>query len=304
LQNYPEEMSDASYIGRLAPTPSGRLHKGHVFTFATAYYRARINDEGRILLRIEDLDPLRCKEQYVLDIVDDLSWLGLKCDPYDEDSCEWIRQSDRLAIYKDILRKWIEYDWVYPSEVSRKEISSHPDTVYTPAGEILFPESLRPSHQEWSNQDSDGDIFKRNWRWRVQYGQKTTFFDNRLGEISFQSGRDYGDFLIWSKDGYPTYEMAVVVDDVLTGITEVVRGEDLLISTARQLSIYDIWKKPVPAFFHCPLVKDENGVRLAKSYDSESIRSYREKGVSPTDFWLELRKFGMTDVADWYLTNS
>lgn len=123
-----------------------------------------------------------------------------------------------------------------------------------------------------------------NWRFRVPDGKKIEFNDENTGYHSYESGKDFGDFVIWTKENYPSYELAVVVDDALMGITEIVRGEDLLISTARQLLIYEALDISPPAFYHCPLVFDPvTGRKFSKREKSQSLKYLRETGVSPTD---------------------
>ena len=133
-----------------------------------------------------------------------------------------------------------------------------------------------------------------NWRFRVPSDRKVEFDDRCLGPCAFNCLKDFGDFLIWRKDGQPAYELAVVVDDAAMGITEVVRGEDLLISTARQLLIYETLGLRAPEFYHAPLLCDSSGQRLAKRHHSLSLREFREAGQTPEtlrkseDWWSGL----------------
>ena len=120
-----------------------------------------------------------------------------------------------------------------------------------------------------------------NWRFRVPDGEVIAFDDGFFGRQQFQAGRDFGDFVVWRREEMPSYQLAVVVDDAAMKITEVVRGADLLLSTARQLLLYRALELPPPAFYHCPLVTDEGGVRLAKRHDALSLRSLRAKGLTP-----------------------
>jgi glutamyl-tRNA synthetase len=132
-----------------------------------------------------------------------------------------------------------------------------------------------------------------NWRIRIPDGETISFTDNRLGPQSAVAGRDFGDFLVWRKDDVPSYQLACAVDDATMGITEVVRGDDLVRSTFRQLLIFRALGATPPAFYHAPLMNDENGVRLAKRHDSLSLRAMRESGKIPADiqkeFNVELR---------------
>jgi glutamyl/glutaminyl-tRNA synthetase len=126
-----------------------------------------------------------------------------------------------------------------------------------------------------------------NWRFRVPDGEALSFNDLNLGERSYVAGQDFGDFVIWRRDDVPAYQLAVVVDDVQMRITEVVRGADLLKSTARQLLLFRALDSPPPAYYHCGLVRDERGQRMAKRQDSASIRHLREQGWSATQLLHE-----------------
>jgi glutamyl-tRNA synthetase len=122
-----------------------------------------------------------------------------------------------------------------------------------------------------------------NWRFHVPDGEEICFTDFHLGPQRMTAGRDFGDFIVWRRDDVPAYQLAVVVDDAAMGITEVVRGADLLKSTARQILLFRALGLPAPDYYHCDLVRDENGVRLAKRHDSLSIRKLRESGWTPED---------------------
>jgi glutamyl-tRNA synthetase len=144
--------------------------------------------------------------------------------------------------------------------------------------EPLFPIELRAPHGAGGQYQEPADV---NWRFRVPDGRIISFVDGRLGEIHRRAGLDFGDFIVWRKDGFPSYELAVVADDHAMRITEVVRGEDLLTSTARQLLLYEALEWQPPAFYHCPLLRDEAGERLAKRTAALSLRRLREQGQKP-----------------------
>lgn len=294
-----QRVSQPVYVGRLAPTPSGWLHSGHACTFALASLRAR-QAGGLLRLRIEDLDPNRCKPEYVDGVLDDLEWLGIGWDALPGTARGFVQQSEQLERYQRELVRWARAGWIYPSRVSRRELREHSSAKVSPDGEIVFPSELREAvcPEDWTP-DPDGNCFRTNWRWKVPFGKGVRFNDLHSGLKSYVAGRDFGDFLVWSKDGMPAYEMAVVLDDIHGGINEVVRGEDLLVSTARQLLVYEKLGCPPPSWYHGPLVKDANGVRLAKSFDSESIRSYRERGWTAVQFWEKIKGLGFPEVADW-----
>lgn len=272
-------LEPENYIGRYAPTPSGFLHKGHASTFAHVLKRAE-QFGGSVLLRLEDLDQQRCKPLYEKCVLEDLRWLGLNWDG------QWVKQSGRLDSYKRILNRLVELGYVYPSNVSRKQITQFSGLKFNRDGEPIFPNDLR---EELVNEVVGDAQYFQNWRFRVPDSMDIHFDDQRTGLKQFRTGVDLGDFLVWTKSGFPSYELAVVVDDLDMKITEVVRGEDLLTSTARQLLLYQVLDKKPPFFYHCPLVTDEKGIRLAKSYDSESIRSYRDRGYTAELFWKQLK---------------
>ncbi|MGB0371866.1 MAG: glutamate--tRNA ligase family protein [Opitutales bacterium] len=274
------------YRGRIAPTPTGFLHLGHARTFSIAHQRARATG-GEILYRCEDLDGQRCKKEYADAALEDLRWLGLDwdCGPDDErDSDIWI-QSKRheVGCYLDAWRYLRDKGLIYPCDRSRRELNLLENTRCAPTelgGELIFPEELR-KNGDFRGVDEPG---AKNWRFRVDYvDEEQKIVDGRLGPGTFTPGRDYGDFLVWRRDGFPSYELAVVVDDILMGITEVVRGADLWISTARQLELYRAFESECPDFYHCDLVKDSSGERLAKRKDSLAIRELRLAGHTASD---------------------
>ncbi len=267
-------MIFVEYIGRLAPTPSGYLHKGHAATFHTAWQRAR-DAGGKLLLRIEDIDLTRCRSEYEAAVYEDLSWLGLDWDASPQTD-PTLKQSNRFPAYEKIMEQLVAKGYVYPCTLSRKQIAEDPNIQNNVEGEAIILSDKPQSHnaQDFQNQKHI------NWRFHVEQGQTIEFEDLKQGPQRFEAGKDFGDFLVWRKDGSPSYELAVVVDDIAQCITEVVRGADLLFSTARQLLLYEALSASPPAFYHCPLVVDEHGKRLAKSYDSLSIRTLREQGVT------------------------
>ncbi|MEN9469636.1 MAG: hypothetical protein RL630_1369 [Verrucomicrobiota bacterium] len=257
-----------NYRGRIAPTPTGLLHIGHAATFSTAHRRAR-EAGGEILLRIEDLDPQRCKPEFATAAMDDLKWLGLDWDG------EPLFQSQRRAHYLKAWEGLRDNGFIYPCHRSRKEIS----TLAPHAEEPIFPSHWRRDPEEAKSFASPTGM---NWRFRVPDGEMLSFRDGNFGAIEKLAGRDFGDFLIWNRDDIPAYELAVVVDDILTGITEVVRGADLLTSTARQILLHQALGAKPPEWFHCPLVCDTQGNRLAKRTGGLEIQTLRKLGKTPT----------------------
>ncbi len=178
---------------------------------------------------------------------------------------------------------------IYPSPHSRKDIAEalvapHDDVPRSGEGETIFPVSLRPTGDTVPSTSAlAAEPGATNWRFRVPDGEVIAFDDVRHGRVERTAGVDFGDFLIWRKDGYPSYELAVVHDDHAMQITEVVRGEDLLTSTARQLLLYRALDWQPPAFYHCPLVRDEHGERLAKRTDAASLSTLRASGRTPDE---------------------
>lgn len=266
------------------------MHLGHARTFYKAYRRCT-DANGILVYRDEDLDPQRCKTAFSQAAIEDLRWLGI----------EWQEGPDvggRHAPYVQSLRrdhylkaweKLRDAGVIYPDAHSRKQLRENAEaearweSVAAPheehgVREPLFPSQWRPAPGTGAEAVVPGDI---NWRFRVPDGMSITFSDIACGQQRYMAGVDFGDFLVWRRDGVPAYELAVVVDDSAMGITEVVRGEDLLKSTARQLLIYQSLGKEPPDFYHCPLVRDAQGNRLAKRHAALSLRALRDSGKTP-----------------------
>lgn len=268
-------MKSSDYIGRLAPTPTGDLHLGHARTFFRAWKRAR-DAGGSLLLRIEDLDTGRCKPEFTENTLEDLAWLGLDWDGNVE------KQSDCPERYLEAWEHLKAGGWIYPCTKTRKDLRSlpQPEKGDEQDQEPLFPVAWRPDPSAADAYDAPGEV---TWRFRVPEGEAITFSDVRKGQVTYVAGEDFGDFSVWRRDGIPSYELSVVVDDLRQGITEVVRGEDLLRSTARQLLLYRAFGGTPPDWCHEDLVRDEHGRRLAKRFHSLSIRTLREQGMSAVE---------------------
>ncbi len=258
-------LSDtAPYIGRIAPTPTGGLHQGHARTFRAAWQRAR-EAGGLVRLRIEDLDPERCKPEHISRVLDDLRFLGLDWDG------EPVYQSQRRSLYLDTWKRLKAADLIYPCTRSRRELR---DMVQAPHEDEELAEPIYPT--AWRPPPGSGNAYLSpagvNWRFRVPDGERITYTDARHGTLTYTAGVDFGDFGVWRRDNVPAYELAVVTDDIAMGITEVVRGEDLLISTARQILLYRALGARPPAWCHEPLVRDSQGRRLAKRHPGYEVR--------------------------------
>ena len=250
---------------------------------------------GRLIYRDEDIDPDRCKPEFAEAAIEDLHWFGCRWDegPDVGGPVAPYRQSERMPLFLDAWKHLKEAGVIYPCDQSRKDVrwatqAPHDDED---GGESIYPEHLRPPIGTGKTAQAPGDT---NWRFRVPSDRTIKFDDLCLGPCAFECLRDFGDFLIWRKDGQPAYELAVVVDDAAMAITEVVRGEDLLISTARQLLVYEALGLRAPEFYHAPLLCDSSGQRLAKRNRSLSIRELREAGQTPEtlrksdDWWSGL----------------
>ena len=257
-----EDKEKKTYRGRIAPTPSGYLHEGHARTFKIAWTRAR-ERKGSIIYRNDDLDKLRSKEEFLEAAMEDLKGLKIDWDEGPDCGGEFgpYNQSKRMEKYVSILLKLANKGLVYSCAKSRKEIQSF-GMKAKDGNEYLFPEELRPLKKKYENHEVN---LNTNWRFRTQWNQEIRFIDKRKGKQKFKIGKDFSDFLVWRKDGIASYELATVVDDHLMKITEIVRGEDLLISSARQCTLFDALNWGRPDFYHCELLVDMNGKKLSKS---------------------------------------
>ena len=271
----------SGYRGRIAPTPTGYLHLGHARTFLEAQMRAR-KAKGVLLMRIEDLDGARCKPEFADAVYEDLKWAELEWDEGPDlggDFGPYV-QSERRAFFQDAWTRLRELGLIYPCDCSRKDVALATTAPHEDGGEHIYPGTCRTKRKKLGEEDGDAV----NWRFRVPDGEVIRFVDQRMGELSFVAGKDFGDFLVWRKDGIPSYELAVVADDIAMKITEVVRGEDLLVSTARQIMLYRAFGCETPKWYHCPLVLDSEGKRLAKRDSAMGLRELRERGVSSVEF--------------------
>lgn len=232
-------------------------------------------------MRNEDLDPQRCRSEFVSAMFEDLSWLGISWNegpdcggPYGP-----YTQSERRECYLAVWRRLRDGGFIYPCTCSRKDLAQSASAPNDADDEPVYPGQCRAR--------TDAATFSAptgvNWRFRVLDGEPVRFTDGNLGEHEFLAGRDFGDFVVWRRDDVPAYQLAVVVDDVHQRVTEVVRGADLLKSTARQILLCRALGFELPAYYHCELVRDESGTRLAKRHDALSIRHLRESGVSAAE---------------------
>ena len=268
----------SEYRGRLAPSPTGLLHLGHARTFWIAAQRAR-EHRGTLILRNEDLDPQRSRAEFVEAMLEDLRWLGIEWaegpdrgGPYAPYS-----QSERRSHYLDAWRRLLDDGWIYPCTCSRKDLALVATAPNDVDDEPIYPGGCRRQNRT-SHVDAPAGV---NWRFRVPEGEAIVFDDKHLGPQSFGAGKDFGDFVVWRRDDVPAYQLAAAVDDAEMAITEVVRGVDLLKSTARQVLIFRALGIPAPAYYHCKLVRDHRGERMAKRHDAASICHLREIRLTP-----------------------
>ncbi|MGA8433110.1 MAG: glutamate--tRNA ligase family protein [Candidatus Sulfotelmatobacter sp.] len=292
-----------SYRGRIAPSPTGLLHLGHARTFWIAARRAAEN-HGTLILRNEDLDPQRYRAEFVAAMVEDLQWLGIAWDEGPDCGGEFgpYSQSERREFYLAAWRKLRDGGWIYPCSCSRRDVALAASAPNKGEDEPVYPgkcrpvplakaAGLRPAGQPRAAVPTcavvDGPVLAHprfddprgvNWRFRVPDGEVVRFNDLHFGAQTAIAGKDFGDFIVWRRDDAPAYHLAVVVDDAAMRITEVVRGADLLKSTARQILIYRALGLEAPDYYHCDLVRDGAGVRLAKRHDALSIRKLRKLG--------------------------
>jgi glutamyl/glutaminyl-tRNA synthetase len=278
------KVLDPSYRGRLAPSPNGHLHLGHAQTFWTAQQRARARN-GILVFRNEDLDTARSKPGFVSDMLEDLRWFGFLWQEGPDCGGNFgpYSQSERHPLYAAALEKLRAGNFIYPCACSRKDLQSAAAAPHAADDELIYPGICRPhagSKFKVQSLKSGSAHLTLNFRFLVPDGETISFTDGYFGPQQFVAGKDFGDFIVWRHDGIPAYQLAVVVDDAAMQITEVVRGADLLLSTARQILLYRALGLAVPQFYHCPLLCDESGRRLAKRHDALSLRTLRAGGAS------------------------
>ncbi len=276
-------MSSSRYRGRLAPSPTGYLHLGHARTFWIAQQRA-LAAQGTLILRDEDLDLQRAQPHFREAMIEDLHWLGLEWQEGPDVGGPFApyTQSQRYTLYRDAWSRLLQSGWLYPCRCSRKDLAMAIQAPHDDEG--IYPGTCRTS-----TITNAVDPSGANWRFRVPEGEVIEFEDGHFGRQRLVAGEDFGDFLVWRRDDLPAYQLAVVVDDAAMQITEVVRGADLLKSTARQILLARALGVPSPAWYHCDLMLDGQGQRLAKRHDALSLRVLREQGKQPQELLDGLR---------------
>lgn len=264
-------MPTTTPTGRLAPTPSGLLHIGNARSFLLAWLWAR-SVGGRVVLRIEDIDRPRCKPQFRAHALEDLHWLGLDWDELAPD------QNSRTEVYRQALHRLIQDGKAYPCTCTRKDIEEASSAPHGDDGAI-YPGTCRG---KWRDAQQAREATGREPAWRFLWqGPPVSFRDEVAGEVTVDPST-LGDFVLWRRDDLPSYQLAVTVDDAAQAVTQVLRGRDLLHSTARQLALYQALGLTAPKqWAHVPFIQDAQGRRMSKREGDISLKALRERGVDP-----------------------
>lgn len=253
---------------RLAPSPTGAQHVGNARTYLVAWLAAR-SQSGTLALRIEDIDSPRTKAGAAEQAMADLRWLGLDWDG------EPVVQTARLPLYEAALRELMQKELVYPCTCSRTDIANAASAPHAEHEGPTYPGTCA------GRSARDAATLDTLYAWRFRTAESPGFDDRIVGRTVLDLHSLGGDFVVWKNAGTPAYQLAVVVDDAQMGITEVVRGDDLLPSTPRQLLLYQALGQVAPQFAHVPLVVGEDGRRLAKRHGDTRLSALREAGVRP-----------------------
>jgi glutamyl-tRNA synthetase len=271
-------MATLSYRGRLAPSPTGAQHVGNARTYLIAWLRARCQG-GRVVLRIEDIDSPRVKPGAAEQAGADLLWLGLD---WDEGP---VVQTQRLALYGAALSRLQERELIYPCTCTRSDVEQAASAPHDERGPTQgVPPGWVPTYPGTcvGRRVADARGLKAPYSWRFRLPKDCfEYEDGFLGPTAVDLREAGGDFVVWKSSGTPAYQLAVVVDDADQGVTEVVRGDDLVPSTPRQLLLYEALGLSTPGFVHVPLVVGPDGRRLAKRHGDTRLATLREAGVRP-----------------------
>jgi glutamyl-tRNA synthetase len=274
-----------SRVSRLAPSPTGALHLGNARTFLVNWAIARRNG-WRLIMRVEDLDGPRVRPEASAAALDTLRWLGLDFDGAPR------YQSHDLEPYRDAMRRLGSA--VYACSLSRREVAHAASAPHAGDRELRFPPHLRADDADRFG--FDGETV--NYRLVVE-DRPVDVRDEVLGAASQHPHDEVGDFVVWTRRGAPAYQLAVVVDDARQGVTDVVRGADLLPSAGRQQLLYERLGWAPPRWWHLPLVVGSDGRRLAKRHGDTRLETYRHRGV-PAERVIGLlgRWSGVTERAE------
>lgn len=265
-------METSVPIGRLAPSPTGRLHLGHARSFLLAWWDARSRG-GRVVLRLEDLDASRVRPEFVRGCVEDLAWLGL-----DWDGPARLQSAGREHLL-GALEELSQRGLVYPCVCTRSEIEAAISAPHAGEGPAPYPGTCRGRFRDLAQAEHESG---RRAALRLTAPDVELELTDRVhGAFRSNPAREVGDFPLTSRDGQVAYQLAVVVDDARDGVNSVLRGDDLLDSTGRQALLQGLLGLPRPTWAHVPLVVDAGGRRLAKRADDLSLAELRARGVRP-----------------------
>lgn len=268
--------------GRFAPSPTGRMHLGNVYSALLSWLSAK-SQGGAWLLRIEDIDPQRSRQEFADQLMDDLRWLGLQWDegPF--------YQSQRGAIYEEYLAKLHDLGLTYPCYCTRADILAT-QAPHESDGRVVYKGTCRPKEREKGKGKSEklplqsvsNNLTKKPATRLIVPDEEISFVDNHYGPQSINLATHCGDFILRRADGAWAYQLAVVVDDALMGVTEVVRGRDLLLSVPQQIYLHKLLGFTPPSFCHLPLLCNQEGQRLCKRDKSLDLGELR-KEQTPQD---------------------
>ncbi len=264
-------ISSQKTIGRFAPSPSGRMHLGNIYTALAAWLCAK-SAGGKFLLRIEDLDPVRCPRANAEQILSDLEWLGITWDnpdiPY---------QSERTAVYEKYFKQLTDKNLVYPCFCSRAQLHVA-DAPHASDGRVVYAGTCRRLTAEEVREKTKQ---RKPAARLILPDTEISFCDGCYGPQSFNLARDWGDIIIRRSDGVFAYQLAVTIDDGLMGVTQVVRGSDLLSSAAPQIYLFQILGFDAPEYLHLPMLITQDGARLAKRDKAADLGFLREQLPGP-----------------------
>ena len=269
-------MSDMTGAGRYAPSPSGRMHLGNIFSALIAWLSARTDGE-RFILRIEDLDPQRSKREYARLIEDDLQWLGLDFDEGglgDKGDFGPYSQSLRHHLYDEALKRLQDAGMTYPCRCTRAELLAT-QAPHASDGRRIYPGTCRPPHMPTREINTLPDVPHATRLYLPD--EDVCFVDEVFGQQRINLAREFGDIVLQRADGAWAYQLAVVVDDALMGVRRVVRGHDLLSSSAPQIYLHRLLGFEPPKFLHVPLICNSEGKRLSKRDGDLNMESLRKK---------------------------
>jgi glutamyl-tRNA synthetase len=278
-------MTNGKVVGRLAPSPTGAQHVGNARTYLLAWLSIRSRG-GRVILRMEDIDSPRVKRGAAEQAIEDLRWLGLDWDegPDVGGPHEPYVQTERLPLYRDALEQLKAAERVYPCTCSRTDVAAATSAPHVGQEAPIYSGTC--AYRRVADADtlarsaSEGNAVPFAWRFRTTNIART-FSDLAAGQQTCNVAVELGDFVVAKQDGTPAYQLAVVADDHAMGVTEVLRGDDLLPSAFRQLELYEFFGGQQPQFAHVPLVVGPDGRRLAKRHGDTRLSTLREAGVRP-----------------------